>query len=332
MKAVVARSFGGPEVLQLAEVAKPVAAEGQVLVKVAARSVNTVDTMIRRMGPELPLSPEAPCILGMDFSGTIEEVGPGVDYKVGDEVYGCAGGMLALPGSLAEFMTADAKLIAKKPTTLSMKEAAALPLVGITAYEGLERAGLRGDGDGKNVLVHGGSGGVGHVAVQLAKYWGANVFATGGGQPQCDLISDVLKATPINYKSETVADYVKKYTPDAGFDVVYDSVGGPNLAKSIEAAKLNGHIATTNALCEVDLTAAHFKGLSLHIVMMLIPMMYGGEYKDYHAHVLKDLATIADAGYLKPIVDDVPFTLDDAPAAHAHLESGKAVGKIVIVN
>ena len=145
------------------------------------RSVNTVDTMIRQMGKEnLPLSPDLPAVLGMDFAGTIEAVGDGVaGFAVGDEIYGCAGGLLELQGALAETMLADARLIAHKPKSLSMREAAALPLVGITAYEGLQRAHA---GAGKKVLVHGGAGGVGHVAVQLAKHFGAHVFSTATGR------------------------------------------------------------------------------------------------------------------------------------------------------
>lgn len=108
--------------------------------------------MIREMGPGLPFSPPAPAVLGMDFAGVIEAVGDGVnEYQVGDEVYGCAGGLGGLPGTLAEYMVADARLIAHKPKNLSMQQAAAIPLVGITAYEGLDRAGLR---PGHKILIH----------------------------------------------------------------------------------------------------------------------------------------------------------------------------------
>lgn len=134
MKAMIVNKFGDTDVFEAADVDKPTVKAGHVLVKIAATSVNTVDTMIRQMGPELPLSPAAPAILGMDFAGVVEEVGENVsDYQVGDEVYGCAGGLADLPGTLAEYMVADANLIALKPKNISMREAAALPLVGITA-------------------------------------------------------------------------------------------------------------------------------------------------------------------------------------------------------
>ena len=171
MKAMIIRDFGSSEVFESAEIAKPEVKPGHVLIKIAATSINTVDTMIREMGKELPISPELPAILGMDFAGTVESVGEGIsEYAIGDEVYGCAGGLRDLPGTLAEYMLADANLIAHKPKKLTMQEAAALPLVGITAYEGLKRAGIT---QGQKVRVHGGSGGVGHVALQLASPFGS---------------------------------------------------------------------------------------------------------------------------------------------------------------
>ena len=182
MKAMLINKYGEAAAFEAAEVETPEPKAGHVLVKIAASSVNTVDTMIRKMGKELPLSPDTPAILGMEFAGTVEAVGEGVSgYSVGDEVYGCAGGLADLPGTLAEYIVADANLIAHKPRNLSMRESAALPLVAITAYEGLTRAGI---GGGQKVLVHGGSGGVGHVALQLARHFGAEVYATGGGERQ----------------------------------------------------------------------------------------------------------------------------------------------------
>ena len=326
MKAMIIRAYGDSAVFEATETAAPEAQTGQVLVKIAASSVNTVDTMIRRMGKDLPLSPEAPAILGMDFSGTVEAVGEGVrGYAVGDEVYGCAGGLAELPGTLAEFIAADHRLIAHKPKNLSMREAAALPLVAITAYEGLVRAGVK---EGQKVLVHGGSGGVGHVALQLAKHFGADVYSTGGGDAQSDLITR-LGATAINYKTESVEEYVAKHTGGKGFDVVFDSVGGANLTNSFAAAALNGHVATTVSMCELDLTPAHFKGLSLHVVFMLIPMLHN-HGRDAHAEILTSLAQIVEAGGLKPVLDEVEFSLSEVGGAHARLESGQAMGKVVV--
>lgn len=328
MKAMIINEYGQDAKFELSEMEKPKTGPGEVLVKIAASSVNTVDTMIRAMGKDLPLSPDTPALLGMDFAGTIEEVGDGVtDFSVGDEVYGCAGGLAALPGTLAEYISADSRLIAHKPKNYSMREAAALPLVAITAYEGLERAGVKA---GQKVLVHGGSGGVGHIALQLAKNIGAEVFSTGGGDKQTQLI-EKLGATAINYKTEQVEDYVQKYTGGAGFDVVYDSVGGENLINSFNAAALNGHVVTTVSLLELDLTLAHFKGLSLHVVFMLIPMLHNYK-RAAHNRILKAVAEIAEAGNLTAVVDENKYSLEEVAKAHARLTSGEGMGKVVVEN
>lgn len=331
MKAMIINTFGDANVFEPAEITKPQVKPGHVLVKIAATSVNTVDTMIREMGADLPIAPALPALLGMDFSGTVEEVGEGVtNYTVGDEVYGCAGGLADLPGTLAEYIVADELLIGRKPNNLSMREAAALPLVAITAYEGLMRANIsqKNKAQPLKVLVHGGSGGVGHVAIQLARYFGANVYSTGGGEQQLALI-DRLGAKPINYKTETVTDYVTEHTNGKGFDIVFDSVGGANMVNSFEAAALNGQIASTVSLVDMDLSTAHFKGLSLHVVFMLIPMLHNHKRED-HAHILHELTTIIEAGGLRPVLDEQQFSLSEVSAAHTRLSSGTGMGKVVI--
>lgn len=328
MRAMVLNEYGETAQFESADLARPTAAAGQVLVLVAASSVNTVDTMIRGMGKDLAFAPDFPAVLGMDFAGTVEEVGPHVsDLNVGDEVFGCAGGLADLQGALADYMVADARLVAKKPQSLSMREAAALPLVGITAHEGLSRAGAQA---GQKILVHGGTGGVGHVAVQLARHSGAEVFATCSSDTQADAIRG-FGATPINYRTEAVADYVAAHTQGIGFDVVYDSVGGANMLNSFSAAALNGQVATTVSLVELDLSEAHFKGLSLHVVFMLIPMLHNVG-REAHRDVLTDLARIADERALKPLLDPREFSLDEVGSAYAHLASGNAIGKVVISN
>ncbi|WP_428524782.1 zinc-dependent alcohol dehydrogenase family protein [Roseibium sp.] len=326
MKAMVLKAYGEAAEFDAVQLPDPEVKPGEVLVRIGATSVNTVDTMIKQMGTDLPLSPELPALLGMDFAGTVEAVGEGVDgFAPGDEVYGCAGGLADLPGALAELMAVDARLIAKKPESLTMREAAALPLVGITAFEGLTRAGVKA---GQKVLVHGGAGGVGHVAVQLAKHFGAEVYATGSKDEQLSAING-YGATAINYTSEPVADYVARYTDGQGFDVVFDSVGGANMANSFEAAALNANVASTVALVELDLSVAHFKGLSLHVVFMLIPMLHDFKRTE-HGVILTKLAEIVDAGALKPLLDATNFRLSEVGAAYDRLTSGQAIGKVVV--
>ena len=326
MKAMILNSYGENAAFEPAELPAPRVKEGHVVVKVAASSINTVDTMIRAMGTDLPFAPAFPAVLGMDFAGTITEIGTGVTgFSVGDEVYGCAGGLGDLQGALAEFMLVDARLMALKPRSISMREAAALPLVAITAYEGLMRAGIGAD---QKVLVQGGVGGVGHVAVQLAKHFGAEVYATISETKAGEIITG-YGATPIDYTAQTVQDYVAQHTGGAGFDLVYDSVGGANLTHSFAAAALNAQIATTVSLLELDLTPAHFKGLSLHVVFMLIPMLHDHK-RAQHGDILARIATIVDAGSLTPLLDDTAFGFEAVGDAYARLTSGDAIGKVVV--
>jgi NADPH:quinone reductase len=228
-------------------------------------------------------------------------------------------------GAMAEYLAADARLVVKKPRSLSMVEAAALPLVSITAWQGLfDRLDIRA---GQHVLVHGGAGGVGHVAVQLAVAAGAKVSATGTGQGQLSVIAK-LGATPIDYMTESLEQYVARITNGQGFDAVFDTVGNANIVPSLQAAKLNGTVATTVALSPVDLTVAHVKGLTLHVVFMLIPMLHDLG-KARHAEILHEVATWVDQGKVRPIVDS-KHALEHAAKAHARLESGQAIGKVVI--
>ncbi|MEM6578849.1 MAG: zinc-dependent alcohol dehydrogenase family protein [Pseudomonadota bacterium] len=326
MKAMILNSYGGDARFEQGELATPEVRPGHVVVRIAASSVNTVDTMIRTMGSDLPLSPALPAVLGMDFAGTIEAVGPDVQgFAAGDEVYGCAGGLLELQGALADYMVADAHLIAHKPKTISMREAAALPLVGITAYEGLTRAGTA---SGQKVLVHGAAGGVGHVAAQLARHMGAETFTTATGAEKMSAVRE-MGFPVIDYATQDVKDYVDEHTGGAGFDVVFDSVGGANMLNSFEAAALNGQVATTVSLLELDLTLAHFKGLSLHVVFMLIPMIHNVKRAE-HGRILATLADLVESGAVKPLLDTPSFALSEVNEAYDRLLSGNAIGKVVV--
>src|SRR3990167_179425 len=176
MKAQLIKKFGDPTVFELSEISKPDLKPGSVLIKVYATSVNQIDCKIRS-GAVSAIAPDFPAILHGDVAGVVEAVAADVkNFKVGDEIYGCAGGLKGSGGPLAEFMLVDAKLIAKKPKSLSMLETAALPLVSITAWEALfKKANLTNK---NNILIHGGVGGVGHIAVQLAKWCCAKVYTT----------------------------------------------------------------------------------------------------------------------------------------------------------
>ncbi len=325
MKAMIISNFGDSDVLEAKQIPRPALGPEQILVSVAATSVNPVDWKIRRLGP--PIAPVLPAVLHGDVAGVVEEVGIDVDdFKPGDEVYGCGGGVKGHCGALAERMVCNAALMAKKPKSLSMGDAAALPLVTITAWEGLvDRANVQA---GQSVLVHAGAGGVGHIATQIAMARGAKVFATVSG-PEKAAIVESYGATAINYRDLTVENYVAQYTDGAGFDVVYDTVGGDNLTKSLVATATNGTVVSCQINSTQDLTPMHQKGLSLHGIFMLLPMLTGmGQAR--HGEIMREAAILADEGKLKPLIDPSNFELTDAPAAHALLENGNASGKVVI--
>jgi len=324
MRALVLRAFGGPENFELADLPMPEVRPGTVLVKVAATSVNQVDTKIRG---GLPIGPDSPMVLGSDVAGTVEAVGSGVvDFSPGDEVYGCAGGVKGQGGALAEYLLADARLLAPKPTTLTMHEAAALPLVSLTAWDGLERTNLSAS---DHILIHGGSGGVGHIAIQFAKIIGARVATTVGSDKAGSLAAAFGADETIVYVDEKVDRYVDRLTAGRGFDVVFDTVGGNNLAVSFAAAAENGRVITTNARTTLDLGMLHAKALSFGVIFMLLPMLRGPG-RDRHGRILRSLARFVDTGLVRPLMDDSHFTLATAPDAHRRIEAGQATGKIVI--
>ena len=324
MQAQVLTEFGGPEKLRLTQVESPVAGPGQALVRIRAAALNPVDAKIRG---GLPIGPDMPAILGADLAGVVEAVGEGVEgISVGDEVYGCAGGVKGHGGTLAQYIAADARLLAPKPARLSFREAAALPLVAITAWDAMERLSLDA---GDHILVHGGTGGVGHVGIQLAKAAGARVTATVGSEKAARLAIGLGADDTVDYRNEKVADYVARLTAGKGFDAIFDTVGGQNLAASFEAAAIGGRIATTNARVTLDIGAMHGKALSLHVVFMLLPMLRG-QGRERHGAILRELAACVDAGEVRPLLDERRFTLDTAADAHRHLGSGRARGKIVV--
>lgn len=328
MKAQVITTFGDPSIFKPMILPVPEIKSGHVLIKVAATSVNQIDCKIRS-GVVPDIAPRFPAILHGDVAGTIEAVAKNVThFKVGDEVYGCAGGVSGTGGALAEYMLADARLLAKKPAVLSMSEAAALPLVSITAWDALVlRVKLK---RGMKVLVHGGAGGVGHIAVQLAKWCGAKVYATVLQDEQIELVKSLGADEVINVKTESVDQYVARLTKGLGFQVVFDTIGGSNLDSSFIAAALHGSVVTTAARSTHDLTPMHNKGLSLHVVFMLLPLLMN-VHRKLHGKILTRLADeVIDIGKLKPLIDPRHFTLDKINEAHALLESGKAQGKIVV--
>lgn len=327
MKAQVIRQFGDPSVFQAADLSAPALKPGHVIIRVAATSVNPIDCKIRS-GKVQGLAADFPAVLHGDAAGVIAATAPDVhQFKTGDEVYGCAGGLRGSGGALAEYMLADANLLAKKPRKFSMQQAAALPLVAITAWDALfNKAKLE---PGQSVLIHGGVGGVGHIAIQLAKWRGAKVYATVTKDEDFSLVKSMGALEAINAFKEEVPAYVQRLTDERGFDVVFDTIGGPNLDRSFAAAAMNGCVATTAARTTHDLSPMHAKSLSLHAVYMLLPLLTGIG-REAHGQALAKIAEVADQGLIKPLIDEQVFTLETISQAHAFLESGKALGKVVV--
>ncbi|AXI62587.1 quinone oxidoreductase [Pseudomonas kribbensis] len=324
MNALIVDTANGP--LRLVSLERPVAGAGQVLVRIKASGVNPLDLKIRA-GQAAHARQPLPAVLGLDLAGVIEVVGEGVQgWAPGDEVYALATGIGGVQGSLAEFAVVDARLLARKPVNLSMREAAGLPLVLITAWEGLvDRARVSA---GKKVLIHGGAGGVGHVAVQIARSFGAEVFATGSaGQRE---IIEGYGATFIDYREMSVDDYVREYTAGEGFDIVYDTVGGDTLDASFKAARsYHGHVLSCLGWGQHSLAPLSFRGATYSGVFTLLPLLTG-KGGEHHGEILRQAALLIEAGEVKPLLDARRFTLESAGEAHELLSSKAARGRLVV--
>lgn len=328
MQAYVIDRFGKPDVFKKVELPQPEIAPSQVLIRVKATSVNPVDCKIRS-GKAAALAPDFPAILHGDVAGIVEAVGANVtQFQPGDEVYGCAGGVKGMGGALAEFMVADVRLIARKPRSLNWQQAAALPLVTITAWEGLiDRAKVTVN---QKVLVYGGTGGVGHMGVQLAKWAGATVYATVSSAEKARLVTELGADYAIDYRQQSVEEYVNEHTSGKGFDVVFDTVGNDHLPTAFQAAALNGIVVTTASRSSQDLSLMHAKGLTLHVVFMLIPLLHNLG-REHYGEILTWLAQIIERGQVKPLLARNSFAMAEIAAAHQLLESGKAIGKVTLL-
>lgn len=323
MQALVLHRYNGP--LELTELSRPTAQPGQVLVRIKASGLNPLDTKIREGNAAHARHP-LPLVLGIDMAGVVEAVGQGVThFNVSDEVYGMTGGVGGIQGSLAQFAAVDARLIALKPSNLSMKEAAALPLSFITSYQGIvDRAQLKA---GQKVLVQGGAGGVGHVSVQLAQVLGARVLATVSAG-DAELIAR-YGATAIDYRERSVEQYVHDYTGGEGFDLVADTVGGVTLDASFSAVKQFGHVVSalgwgTHALAPLSFREATYSG-----VFTLSPLLTG-KHREHHGEILQVATRLVEDGKLVPKLDPRSFDLTRADLAYQAITAGNAKGKMVV--
>jgi NADPH2:quinone reductase len=316
MKAMTLNSFGGPESFELSDVPKPVPHAGQVLVRVHATSINPLDYQVRR-GDYRDLVP-LPAITGHDVSGVVEAVGPGVTaFAPGDEVW-YTPQIFDGPGSYAEYHVANENIIGRKPASLSHLEAASLSLVGGTVWEALiGRAALR---VGESILIHGGAGGVGHVAIQVAKAIGAKVFTT-VREDNFEFARSVGADVVIDYQKEDYIDAVMRETGGRGVDVVFDTIGGNTLSRSPDALAQLGRVVTIVDIAQPqNVVQAWGKNASYHFV-----------FTRQNRGKLDELSALIERGQLRPHVGAV-YSLADIPRAHARLETPNngVRGKIAI--
>ena len=329
MKAFVVERYG-PDGLRAADVPEPRVGDRDVLIRVSAASVNPLDKLVRNGDFKLLLKYKLPFVLGHDLSGVVTGVGSAVrDFKVGDEVYTRPRDLRI--GTFAEYVAVDQHDLALKPARLSMREAAAVPLVALAAWQAMvEVAKVE---PGQKVLVHAGAGGLGSTVVQVAKHLGAHVATTVH-------TDDVARARDLG--ADEVIDFTKTdfSTVLSGFDVVLDSLGGANLEKSLEVLTRGGL-----AISVVGPPDPAFSGQlgqpMLRPVMAVLSrkvrsrarklgVRYSFFFMRADGDQLQKLAALYDAGALRPVLDERTFPFDQTPEAMDYVEQGKARGKVVI--
>jgi NADPH2:quinone reductase len=328
MKAMLMTQPGAPEVLRLEDIAEPgITAPSQIKVQLKAAGVNPIDTKLRRRG--LFYENALPAVLGCDGAGVVVEAGAAVTrFEPGDKVWFCHGGLGADQGNYAEFTVLDERWAASMPASLSFEAAAAAPLVLITAWGALyDRARLK---DGQTALIHAGAGGVGHVAIQLAKLKGARVLTTVGSQEKAALARKWGADETIDYRSDDFVRAVNDLTAGKGADVVQDTVGPEVFRRSIECTAHFGDIVTLLDIGDTSLKEARMRNLRIGFELMLTPMLRSlHEARDHHLEILNQCGHWIEEGRLQIHVSQI-LPLAEAAAAHALIEAGHMTGKAVL--
>lgn len=316
VSAWLVKQTGSPDVLEKGTIELAEPQSGEVKIRVCAAGFNPIDTKIR--AGLAPILNEAG-VLGCDVSGEVIAVGDGVTHlAVGDSVYGCAGGVKGNGGALAAEMVCDADLLAKAPTSVSLPQAASIPLVAITAFEALKRLAPQAD---EKLLVMGASGGVGQWATRLATEAGTSVYGTAGSTERVKQ----LKQQGVN--ASLHADVAE--LSETGFEKVLDTFGGDSLQKALEVAAPYAQVATINARNTYDLTQAHAKSLTLHAVFMLLPLLTGSGRKT-HGEFLAELSQKIDAGLIQ-VPEAEEKRMSDVADIHRAYESGELKNKVVMI-
>ena len=330
MRAVLMTAVGGPDVLELAEVPEPqIKDEHYVLVRLRAAGINPVDYKLRAHGL---ISGSLPAVLGWDGAGVVAAVGTGVTrVRPGDEVYFCDGGFGPTPGTYLEAKVVDERYLARKPERLSFAEAAAAPLVTITAWEALRgRARVQ---QGQHVLVQAGAGGVGHMSVQIARLSGARVATTVSAGPKQELATSLGAELCIDYQREDVGEKVRAWTGAPGADVVHDTVGGKTFTSCFSLVRPYGDLVSNveTPWSDEAVTLLQQHNLRVSFTWMPAPSVFGWpEQRERQREILEQAATHFDAGELRVQVG-ATFPLAQAAQAHRALEAGQVTGKAVLL-
>jgi NADPH:quinone reductase-like Zn-dependent oxidoreductase len=313
MRAIAIEEFGGSEKLKRMDLPEPKAGPGEVLVRVLAAGINPVDWKIREGWLKEHLPHAFPLVPGWDVAGTVEEIGEGMSrFRKGERVFAYARKPVVQWGTYAELVAVPETSVARMPSRLLFEEAAAIPLAALTAYQSL--FGTPAIGPGAVVLIHGGGGGVGHFAVQLARNAGARVLATSGTAGQ-EFVLGLGAQHVIDYTHEDWSDAVDRLSPD-GVDFVYDTVGGETQRLSFDVLKPGGRLVSI--VTPPDPALAQKRGVKADYVFV-----------EPSASQLSTLGEMCDAGKLKPSVERI-FPLADAAEAHELSQAGHVHGKLVL--
>lgn len=329
MRAVLMTAVGGPDVLVVGELPEPeLTGERDVRVRLRAAGINPVDYKLRSGGM---IGGSLPAVLGWDGAGVVESIGPAVTrVHPGDEVYFCDGGFGPVPGTYQEVKIVDERYLAHKPKRLSFVEAAAAPLVTITAWEA-QRERARVD-VGQWVLVQAGAGGVGHMSVQIARLAGARVATTVTPGPKAELASSLGAELCIDYTREDVGERLRAWTAMDGADVVHDTVGGKTFTACFSLVRPYGDLVSNveSAWEDEAVTAMHNRNLRVSFTWMPAPSVFEWpEHRERQRAILEQAAAHFDAGDLRVAVG-ATFPLDRAADAHRALEAGHITGKAVL--
>lgn len=325
---------GDSSVLRLSEVAKPgLPSPHHLRVKLAAAGINPLDSKLRSKPAYYP--DKLPAILGCDGAGIVEETGSEVTrFKSGDAVYFCNGGLGGNsgdePGCYAEYTTVHEEYCAAAPANIPLQDAAALPLVCLTAWEALyERACLQA---GQTILIHAAAGGVGHIAVQLAHHLGARIAITASDARKGGLAQALGAQRMINYREQDFVQATLNWTDGLGADVVFDTVGGETFLKSLHAVRIGGKLVTllSTPMQLADAQLARLRNLSVCYELMLTPQVLKlHDERIRQRRILEQCAQRVEAGELGVLVTH-RYPLAQAGEAHRLIEAGGMTGKIIL--